>query len=407
MKVNVTHGSDKHEVELDPEQPVRAFMETLQKLTKVPLERQKLMMRRKLIHLDDDWKSFEVKPQTRFMLIGTAEVPPEPVEPSDNTDNDLSNADIDDEVPSYIAKGLKNYGNTCYLNAVLQVFRLLPEIPEILKDLTPPETDNGNVVKQLALLFENFPNNLNNLIKSIYKANPDFCQKDVNGNNMQQDAAECWSFLINCINQCGDSRIPDLFNIEFESTTHLVGSEEVTSVKKEKDNRLRCDIDQDTRQIEQGIEMSDEFYSTDPETKEEVKFCVQKLITTLPKYLTIQMMRFYYRTEEATTAKVLRRVEHPFRLDTLQWLAPNLREKVVKNREDQKEEDAGYYRLKAIITHRGRSADMGHYISFVCVDEQWYRFNDEKVEAVDDEAIQALNGSGDWDCSYILIYEAV
>ena len=210
-----------------------------------------------------------------------------------------------------------------------------------------------------------------------------------------------------CMKRLVGNKISDLFHIQFETKTKLLGSDDQPVVKTEDDDRLRCDIDQDTKQIEQGIKFDCEIEKESPDTKQPMVYSVQKLIKHLPKYLIIQMMRFCFKKEENDTAKIVRRVEHPFRLDVLPWLTPELRETFVKNREAHKEKNAGYYSLKAIITHQGRSSDSGHYIAFVKVSDKWFKFDDEKVKDVEDEDIQAVNGSANWHCSYILVYEAM
>ena len=66
-----------------------------------------------------------------------------------------------------------------------------------------------------------------------------------------------------------------------------------------------------------------------------------------------------------------------------------------------------FYKLKAILTHQGRSADSGHYISHVLVKNQWLRYDDEKVKEIEQEDIDNLIGSADWHCSFVLLYEAI
>jgi len=77
----------------------------------------------------------------------------------------------------------------------------------------------------------------------------------------------------------------------------------------------------------------------------------------------------------------------------------------------------GLFELCAIVTHKGASADSGHYIGFVKKDafhkpksyleegdEEWYQFDDEKVSIVTQEKVSALDGGGESASAYILLY---
>jgi len=68
----------------------------------------------------------------------------------------------------------------------------------------------------------------------------------------------------------------------------------------------------------------------------------------------------------------------------------------------------GVYELYAVLSHKGRSADSGHYVAWVKQDHNyWLCFDDEKVKAVDDEEIKKLQGLGgaDWHIAYLCFYK--
>ena len=72
------------------------------------------------------------------------------------------------------------------------------------------------------------------------------------------------------------------------------------------------------------------------------------------------------------------------------------------------ENDTALYELKAVVTHKGRDADGGHYVAW-CKDEQgWVKFDDDKVSRVTEDEIMKLTGSGgsDWHMAYICLYGA-
>lgn len=68
---------------------------------------------------------------------------------------------------------------------------------------------------------------------------------------------------------------------------------------------------------------------------------------------------------------------------------------------------AGRYDLVAVLTHKGRSADSGHYVSWVKEEDgQWINFDDELIIAVKEADVLALAGGGDWHMANLLLYRA-
>jgi ubiquitin carboxyl-terminal hydrolase 14 len=41
--------------------------------------------------------------------------------------------------------------------------------------------------------------------------------------------------------------------------------------------------------------------------------------------------------------------------------------------------NSGWYTLKAVLTHQGRSSDAGHYIAWTKQEDHWVKFDDDKV----------------------------
>ncbi len=83
------------------------------------------------------------------------------------------------------------------------------------------------------------------------------------------------------------------------------------------------------------------------------------------------------------------------------------------------------YELVGIVTHKGAAADAGHYISWVRkdldessasnpadqlehtdADQQWYKFDDDKVSTVARDKIAQLDGGGEDSVAYILLYRS-
>jgi len=193
-------------------------------------------------------------------------------------------------------------------------------------------------------------------------------------------------------------------------------------------------------------------------------------ISKLPFYLTLQFVRFRWKAKngsnaEGNKAKVLRPVEFPLHLDMQQWCVPELQEELKVGRAAMKEiedrrilssgsaakkaktdgdaaapaaaasaavametdsddplagiemprgngelqNDTAVYDLHAVVTHKGRDADGGHYVAWVKEKENcWLLFDDDDVSVVDDEAIKRLAGTGgaDWHIAYVMVYKA-
>jgi len=74
----------------------------------------------------------------------------------------------------------------------------------------------------------------------------------------------------------------------------------------------------------------------------------------------------------------------------------------------------GLYDLVAIITHKGAAADSGHYIAFVArhaltgkeEDQDWIKFDDDKVSVFPAEKLTTLDGGGEDSSAYVLVYKS-
>ncbi|KAI6690121.1 hypothetical protein NL676_026949 [Syzygium grande] len=67
----------------------------------------------------------------------------------------------------------------------------------------------------------------------------------------------------------------------------------------------------------------------------------------------------------------------------------------------------GIYDLVAVLTHKGRSADSGHYVAWVKQESgKWILFADDNPVPQREEDIAKLSGGGDWHMAYICMYKA-
>jgi ubiquitin carboxyl-terminal hydrolase 14 len=70
--------------------------------------------------------------------------------------------------------------------------------------------------------------------------------------------------------------------------------------------------------------------------------------------------------------------------------------------------ETGNYELIAVLTHKGRTSDSGHYVGWVHArGDDWYKYDDDVVTIVKAEDIMALRGGGDWHMAYYCIYRRI
>ncbi|KAL5757614.1 hypothetical protein ACOSP7_020225 [Xanthoceras sorbifolium] len=67
----------------------------------------------------------------------------------------------------------------------------------------------------------------------------------------------------------------------------------------------------------------------------------------------------------------------------------------------------GVYDLVAVLTHKGRSADSGHYVAWVKQENgKWIEYDDDNPIPQREEDITKLSGRGDWHMACICMYKA-
>ncbi|KAG7455326.1 hypothetical protein MATL_G00255230 [Megalops atlanticus] len=474
--VNVKWGKEKFDaVELNTEEPPMVFKAQLFALTGVQPDRQKVMVKGGTLK-DDEWGNIKLKNGMTLLMMGSAEaLPTEPaVRPmfvEDMTEEQLASAM---ELPC----GLTNLGNTCYMNATVQCLRSVPELKDSLRRYSGALRSSGAnassqyITAALRDLFESMDKTSSSippiiLLQFLHMAFPQFAEKGDQGQYLQQDANECWLQIMRVLQQklepqnpetametdsdSGDTAPPakknfidQYFGLEFETTMKCTESEEEDPTKgKESQLQLSCFINQEVKYLATGLRLrlQEEITKLSPSLQRNALYIKSSKISRLPAYLTVQMVRFFYKEKESVNAKVLKDVKFPLMLDVYELCTQELQEKMVavrskfKEVEDKKLEkqqqkvekkavpqkevkyepfnfpddlgsnNSGYYDLQAVLTHQGRSSSSGHYVAWVKrKEDEWVKFDDDKVSVVSPEDILRLSGGGDWHIAYVLLY---
>jgi ubiquitin carboxyl-terminal hydrolase 14 len=335
--------------------------------------------------------------------------------------------------------------------------KAVPELENRLKKFDRNNSGDGSSVLTGALkdVFVNLEHSRTpvdpfDFLQQLRVVYPQFAQKDENQRYRQQDAEECWGQIFYTLKE----------SLRDDSINHIFGGETVATLKcaesdaepvkqtVEKFNKLSCHINSNTSFLLQGLKesMSETITKRSDTLNREALYENTIQISKLPRYLTVHFVRFFWKNDVKLKAKILKPVDYPFTLDVYELCTDELKEHLAPKRKeiadieaqkpkDKKTESAstpapalapesdkmdfestvpqenntGHYELRAVLTHKGRMADSGHYVAWVKgKDNNWYKFDDDVVSVVPQEEIRKLTGAtgGDWHMAYLVLYES-
>ena len=454
-------GRQEHAVDVDTEQPPSVLKIQLYSLTGVPPDRQKILVKGGQLKDDADWATLKLRDGQKVMMMGSAEKLEEAApaaEPMQEDDPPAKEEGAEPE-PEVDGTGLVNLGNTCYMNSCLQCMYSVPQLREAVgKYDGQGEGPAHNLTSATRGLFRQMaqprappvtPYGFLGVLRAKY---PQFAQQQ-NGVFAQQDAEECWTQIMYTLRERLDAGaaegarpIQDLFGLSLRTT---LKSEETGEEYEQEGSlySLKCNITQAVNHVGEGIRLGlveDREKHSEKLGKTIVFKGESQLTGKMPEFLTVQLVRFLYRRDTQQKAKILRPVAFPHSLDLYNFCDDGLKKQLDARRtideapgaaaakeggpeapaggdapiadataaatSDAAPEGPGFngkYTLQAVLTHKGRIADAGHYVAWVRQEGgKWALFDDDKVSIVDEEEVAKLKGGGDWHTAYLTLYRA-
>eukprot|EP01147_Barroeca_monosierra_P001978 gene1978-5058_t len=466
MKVKVKWGKETFkDVEVNTGEDPDQFRAQLFSLTGVPPGGQKVMC--KGMSLKDTWEGFPIKDKASILLMGTAgELPKEP----DNIQfvEDLPESAVINHYPAGLANlGNTCYMNATV--QCLKQAAQFKDI--ILKSEVLNSGNESLLVMYLQKLYTIMDNQEDrsgiqfavlSFLTSLRQVNPQFAEQH-EGRPAQQDANECWGLLTRTVDVILSSPayprggpVAQYFGIDQRETLSCVEAPEEDVVASSASQlQLSCHIDKDIGFVLAGLKraMEDEITKSSSTLGRDAVYKKQCQLSRLPAFLTINFVRFYFKRSAGENCKIRKDVKFPLTLDVYDLCSAELQEKLQPARRqfaayqdweaenqaamagkrskdkssetgraaDENQEkfystefesdlgsnNSGYYELLAVLTHRGRSSNSGHYVAWVKSGPNlWYCMDDDKVSPKNDQDILNLSGSGgaDWHTAYILLY---
>ncbi|KAL3835481.1 hypothetical protein ACJIZ3_010217 [Penstemon smallii] len=304
--------------------------------------------------------------------------------------------------------GLKNQGETSYMNSLLQTLYHIPYFRKAVYHMHTSENDNPTMSIPLALqsLFYKLQFNDTSVAVTTKKLTKSFGW-DTYDSFMQHDVHEFNRVLCEKLDDkmkgtVVEGTILELFEGHYMNYIDCVNVN-LESIKKES----FCDLQLDVKgckdvyaSFDKYVEVErlegDNKYHAGRHGLQDAKKGV--LFNDFPPVLQLQLKRFEYDFTKGEMVKINDRYEFPLELDldrdNGKYLLPDA-DRSVRN----------LYMLHSVLVH-SVGVHGGHYYAFIrpTLSDQWYEFDDERVTKVDVKRVLEEQYGGEEKNAYMLVY---
>ncbi|OLQ13930.1 Ubiquitin carboxyl-terminal hydrolase 6 [Symbiodinium microadriaticum] len=494
-QIKLKWNKEEFDITIEEGSTVEVFKTQVWTLTQVPMDRQKFLgFPGGMLKDTDDLmaKVAKLKSGAKVTLMGT----PEGKELKAPEEKVVFEEDLSPEEKARILKekkveippaGIKNLGNTCYMNATLQCLNRVGDLREALNQYQSPGTEVRDIDSVLTAQLRSVNSQLTSTTDSIVPMQfvmalrqrfPRFAEMQ-NGAPMQQDADECLRGLLTTLSGTlkgsseSTNRIDELFGYKIKSTLRCLECDEEAPQETEEMSRvLLCHLGTQTdpvSHITQGVQLSlkEHIEKQSPVLGRNAQYEKSSSIASLPPFLVVQFARFGYKGANewagtsASKVKLTRKCAFTHTFDIFDCTSDDVKKRLsvgrVKKKEQEDKElerqkaaldksssakedvemkpaedsemqpvgleelDTGYYQLIGIVSHKGRTADGGHYVGWTLhkkadgkdlKDDKWVLFDDDDVTFVNWKDMTGMStdlcgGKADTQIAYINIYQRI
>jgi ubiquitin C-terminal hydrolase len=284
--------------------------------------------------------------------------------------------------------GLKNLGNTCYLNAVLQQLFAIEPFRNLILGLEPQTA----FFCEFSVLFWLMLESNSRFVSTENFVAQYFLYGVALNCHQQQDAVEILQDLL-CRFE-NTELVPSLFAGTLRHTIHGESSqrsvvENFITLDLEVDHQNSLTDSFDFLVRTEALIGGDKYQSEDGTRMDAMKTI---MIETSPPILILHLKRFKYEARQQTRLKI----DDLFRISATLDLSP------YSTTADL------VYTLRGVIVHSGNALS-GHYISFVRDSSNWLRFDDTEVTRISESELFKIaeGGQEGGGSAYVLFYERV